>query len=610
MTHPQNPFSPEINDREFERWVAQFSAEEMDVISPLLDHFRYYPSHVVASLCVQLFQLLPPTEPGKRRAYVPAGVVAKEGSAIAYFFQKQNGLDPDEFLTLEHVLSGECAVADLELVFLDDYIGTGTNAIELWRRIQALYGRGSRLILAVLTATGDGIDNVGGYTSFEVYVADDRPLPAGLEEIFPDPSERDRAQSILERLGKRAFAQWPLGYGHSAALVAFFYGTPDNTLPIFWSSEAGWIPLFPRNAFTGPHAFEENGTTLPTVGPTELETFDEQVSLLAEDAAASRVLISEFQVLSCATAVSTAFSALRVEQSKLASLLSIINEVKVHAHEQAPVTSHLVILPPGRAFGSILVPARAALDVDNRGALMALAELAGQDGCVIIDATGSVRGLAAIPTAYKAPAALSPRRLSSLLAVSSKYRAAVFTSDGRGKATLLYNGAAIVHHRSQTWYPAGGAIPSPVLDAAQGLGCSISLIQFLYRLSLSLSDEGMGALFSLGDHEQVLGLCTPAPDDPLDWQPLPVHAREHSLVMGLLSADGASVIDSQGTIHVTRATVSVPPGTEAVVESGRGTKHRTAARLSAITQALAFAVSVDGRISVYLAGNLVDGRYA
>lgn len=37
-----------------------------------------------------------------------------------------------------------------------------------------------------------------------------------------------------------------LGHNNSQALVVFAHSTPNNTLPIIWSSTNNWIPLFPR----------------------------------------------------------------------------------------------------------------------------------------------------------------------------------------------------------------------------------------------------------------------------------------------------------------------------------------------------------------------------
>lgn len=38
----------------------------------------------------------------------------------------------------------------------------------------------------------------------------------------------------------------PLGYNDGQFLIGFSHNIPDNTLPIFWSGENGWYPLFKR----------------------------------------------------------------------------------------------------------------------------------------------------------------------------------------------------------------------------------------------------------------------------------------------------------------------------------------------------------------------------
>jgi DNA integrity scanning protein DisA with diadenylate cyclase activity len=132
----------------------------------------------------------------------------------------------------------------------------------------------------------------------------------------------------------------------------------------------------------------------------------------------------------------------------------------------------------------------------------------------------------------------------------------------------------------------------------------------VYRLALSLADQGHGALITVGDHEGVLEYCEEPSNDPLAWTPFELAAIDPSLVLGLLAADGATIIDETGTVHLTRATVRVPAGVVAEEEVGRGIKHRTAAQITAISGAVAFAVSVDGRISVYVDGAKADARYA
>jgi len=51
---------------------------------------------------------------------------------------------------------------------------------------------------------------------------------------------------MAEEYGLRLKPDVPLGYANGQYTFGFFYNTPDNTLPLFWSSNAQWIPLMKR----------------------------------------------------------------------------------------------------------------------------------------------------------------------------------------------------------------------------------------------------------------------------------------------------------------------------------------------------------------------------
>ena len=42
--------------------------------------------------------------------------------------------------------------------------------------------------------------------------------------------------------------EYPLGYEHDQAAVAFNHNTPDNSLPVIWKkmTDGSWYPLFER----------------------------------------------------------------------------------------------------------------------------------------------------------------------------------------------------------------------------------------------------------------------------------------------------------------------------------------------------------------------------
>ena len=71
-----------------------------------------------------------------------------------------------------------------------------------------------------------------------------------------------------------------------------------------------------------------------------------------------------------------------------------------------------------------------------------------------------------------------------------------------------------------------------------------------------------------------------------------------------MTQDGATVIASDGIVVQGMTFLRPPAGTAAEEEVGRGSKHSTAAKISAATKAIAIAVSVDGRITIYSGGQV------
>jgi uncharacterized protein len=69
---------------------------------------------------------------------------------------------------------------------------------------------------------------------------------AETSELFDDPADRERAQTIAADRGAAIAPKWPLGYDDTRALVCFEARCPNNTLPILWKEAPSWEPLFPR----------------------------------------------------------------------------------------------------------------------------------------------------------------------------------------------------------------------------------------------------------------------------------------------------------------------------------------------------------------------------
>ena len=145
------------------------------------------------------------------------------------------------------------------LVFIDDFSGTGQTLVDALKRENDLLrhanSEGLRIVLitvAGFTQARDHIERFIGQCGLEadVYFCDElgpeHQAFSGTSIIFPNADERDRAKQVAEGKGVMLENRTPLGYGDLQASVVFFQSCPNNTLPILWSQNKEWSPLFPR----------------------------------------------------------------------------------------------------------------------------------------------------------------------------------------------------------------------------------------------------------------------------------------------------------------------------------------------------------------------------
>src|SRR2546426_681456 len=129
-----NPFYGDVTDKAVAEWIEQFEDSERPIINQLLKAFRYYGSAQVAKLVKRIYQDVLASSVNSRSGFwfVPVGYVAKSGSIIAYYFRVQNELREDQFIS-----PADLAALPLRennsVVFLDDFLGTGNQATQVWK---------------------------------------------------------------------------------------------------------------------------------------------------------------------------------------------------------------------------------------------------------------------------------------------------------------------------------------------------------------------------------------------------------------------------------------------------------------------------------------------
>ena len=202
----------------------------------LLSNYTHYNEKEVEHLCKTLYKKFIHTyvtdqsltektllESMKNFCYIPLGSASESGGFIAYQFRKQAkiGIDRFFFPTENGSINGNVAI------FIDDVTLSATQAKDPITDFVKNHSFDSVYLLTLISSSK----------------AEQELLQNGIKTISCiEIDERNKCfsgQSIL-------FHKFPLGYKDGQYLFGFFYNTPNNTLPIFWSNKNGWVPIFER----------------------------------------------------------------------------------------------------------------------------------------------------------------------------------------------------------------------------------------------------------------------------------------------------------------------------------------------------------------------------
>jgi hypothetical protein len=338
MIEIQNPFDGDVSDLSIERWLLQFKPDEYPIIKKLLANFRYYSSKKVNNSLTNLHNKIKGhlrVEP-ENIWFIPVGYVAKSGSAVAYFYKKQNDVPQNRFISSRE-LSPNRLSQNTAVVFLDDFIGSGHQATEVWRNVlKPIVPETSPcpIVFGALVGFERGIRYLEENTKFKVVVVDEiteADLPLSKEsKIFENEEEKDQARVILRRYGEMLYPRYPLGYEDSQGLIGFFYSTPNNTFPIFWATGAEWEPLLPRAesfrdpaSLVGPPSGLTKGIASerpdrPIIESSELDKYD-----IPEEMAVK--IFREFRSPPVYLVLAPILKSLKIDEKTFSDLLHLIN---------------------------------------------------------------------------------------------------------------------------------------------------------------------------------------------------------------------------------------------------------------------------------------------
>jgi hypothetical protein len=137
--------------------------------------------------------------------------------------------------------------ADDTVVFLDDFVGSGTQAVTAWRTMfQELTAEIGNVYLVTVGAFRMGSERIRRETRMQLLTH--RSL-GYQDSLFHDGCAHFTAheKNRILHYCKIASSAHPRGFGDCGLVIVLYHQCPNNSLAVLHASSQAWEPLFPRN---------------------------------------------------------------------------------------------------------------------------------------------------------------------------------------------------------------------------------------------------------------------------------------------------------------------------------------------------------------------------
>lgn len=251
-------------------WLENFEQKEWNLALTVLDNLKYYTiADILYEFDEGLKQILDEIPSDHTLYFHGLGEFGKSGSSLIYYVKETPTFKKNtkRLKILSHVkkIKQQGLVANGHLILVDDIIGSGKTLTTYFNHNlkPQLLKEGIKLntIVLCIAYMENSIAALNeNIASLKIYGTRYKRAFESGSSVF---GYRPKMLPIREFCYKHGFDlcklyDWeakaivphPLGFNKSQSLIVFAHSVPNNTLPIIWSSENGWYPLFPRNSKT------------------------------------------------------------------------------------------------------------------------------------------------------------------------------------------------------------------------------------------------------------------------------------------------------------------------------------------------------------------------
>jgi long-chain acyl-CoA synthetase len=311
------------------------------------------------------------------------------------------------------------------------------------------------------------------------------------------------------------------------------------------------------------------------------------------------------------------FELAREKQIDAASMVSICDaavKIAQTESEEKPLSTALIVGDPVR-IARVLPSSQVQLlrhDHIRRmhRILITMAQVV--DGRVlgyVVDKYGYVRGIHRLEVPLdRGTGSLLGSQFRHHATISQKCDALVFVVRYGGRQVWAFaNGRLVGRYAHGDWAPDNlSHMNAAVARLSQEKGYDRTLLQRVLRCAFQMSEENLGAMFFIGDADFILrNSDAPKIRSFATFAGVDIDQLSDQELINFATQDGATVIDLSGQFRGFNVFVRPSANTAAEIEAGKGTRHSSAAKMSAEAQCLAITVSHDGPITVYDCGGRV-----
>ncbi len=265
-----------ISKQDVEDWIKNFKPQKninvRQLAMDLLLGFIYYNESEIKYLCKHAFSeykrqmikekiltgiSIKDAEKSFNDSINKIQFIGKNGDSsahFAYLFRQIHDLPLDIFINSIDEIKPDAQT----LIFVDDFIGTGDTVLKFNQSLKnaGIFTKFPKIQIYYLSliVTELGLKKIqSSDANCKLIYAE--MIPQEYKVFSPDTkilsgysaSDMKIAQITCQKIG--IFLEgdmYALGYKNSELLIGLHHNIPNNTLPVIWSSNKDWVPIFPR----------------------------------------------------------------------------------------------------------------------------------------------------------------------------------------------------------------------------------------------------------------------------------------------------------------------------------------------------------------------------